>query len=84
MTARSKNLPDQTVPVRSPRRSFQQPPSGRKTRDTDLPAGKISLKPTAQPSPAKRFAETEWPPLHRPDTAPIPIPHSAVTQQNRR
>jgi hypothetical protein len=83
MTATAKNLPDQTAAARPRRRSSQPRPELRKTRDTDLPANKISLKPRADPPPANAFAETKGRSLHRPDTGPTAIPHSSLTQQNR-
>jgi hypothetical protein len=83
MTRTSKNLPDQTAAARSSRRSSRRRPDLRKTRDTALPAGKISLKPAAKAPPANAFAERKRRSRHRPDTAPTAIPHSAVTQQNR-
>ncbi len=84
MTAPSKNLPDQTAKARPGWRSPQSRPELRKTLDTDLPASKISLKPTTVAPPAKAFAETKWRSRDRPDTGPNPIPHSAVTEENRR
>jgi len=91
MTPISKNIPDQTAPARPSRRSSRrrkQLPKTRDTvlpaRDTDLPASKISFKPAAYAPPANAFPETNRRSIHRPDTRQTPIPHSAVTQQNRR
>jgi len=84
MTARSKKLSDQTVPARSRRRASQQPPKRRETRDTAPTAGKISFKSSAHLPPTRLFAETKRPSPDRANTAPTPIPHNAVTQQNRR
>jgi len=84
MTAPSKNLPDQTAKARSRRRSSQPPPQLRKTRDTGLPASRIPLKPAADAPPAKDFADTKCRSRDRHHTGQTPIPHSAVTQQNRR
>ncbi len=84
MTALSKNLPSQTAAARSSRRSTQPRPQPRKTRNTDLPASKISLKPAADAPPANAFAKTKPRSFDRHHTAQTPIPHNAVTQQNRR
>jgi hypothetical protein len=84
MTAPSRNLPDQTAAARSSRRSSRRRPQLRKTLNTALPASKISLKPDADRLPANPFAETKGRSLDRSQTAPTPIPHSFVTQQNRR
>jgi hypothetical protein len=84
MTSISKNIPDQTAPARPRRRSSRRRTELPKTRDTDLPAGKISFKTAADAPPANAFPESKRRSIHRPETCQTPIPHSAVTQQNRR
>ena len=80
----SKNLPDQTAAARPSRRSSRRRTKLPKTRDTHLPAGKTSFKPAADAPPDNPFAKTKWRSLHRHHTTQTPIPHSPVTQQNRR
>ena len=53
MTAPSKSLPDQIVPARSRRRSSQQSPSGRKTRDT-APHRRQNIPQIKHPSTANQ------------------------------
>jgi hypothetical protein len=84
MTPISRNLPDQTATARPSRRSSQSRPQLRKTRDTGLPAGKISLKPRPDRPPVNPFAETKWRSLDHPDSGPNAIPHRSVTEENRR
>ena len=84
MTPISTNIPDQTAAARPSWRSSRRRTELRKTRNTDLPAGRTSLKPAADGPPANAFAETKCRSLDRHHTAQTPIPHSAVTQQNRR
>jgi hypothetical protein len=84
MTPISKNFPDQTAAARSSRRSSRRPTELPKTPNTDPPASKISFKPRADATPDNPFAKTKWRSLDRHHTAQTPIPHSTVTQQNRR
>jgi len=84
MTPISKNFPDQTAAARPSRRSSQPRAERPKTRDTGLPASKISFKPPANPPPDNSFAKTKGRSFDRPHTGQTPIPHSTVTQQYRR
>ena len=87
MTAISKKLPDQTAAARPRQRSPRRRPElrkTRKTRDTRLPASKISPEPAADGPAANAFAESKGRSLDRPEIGPTPIPHRSVTQQNRR
>jgi hypothetical protein len=84
MTPISNNFPDQTAAARPRRRSSQPRTNLPKTRDTDLPAGKISFKPPANASPDNSFAKTKARSFDRRHTAQTPIPHSTLTQQYRR
>ena len=84
MTPISKNLPDRTAPARPSRRSSRRRKERPKTRDTTLPASKISFKPGADVPPDNPFAKTKGRSFDPHHTRQTPIPHSADTQQNRR